>query len=485
MFAVDSKGLAKIAERRGKHFVLLEMLQNAWDTEATRIDVTLEPVVGRPLCRLVVEDDDPDGFHNLSHAWTLFAESEKKSNPQKRGRFNLGEKLMLSLAVEAEIITTTGGVRFDNEGRTILRRKREQGSRIEALIKMTREEYLSTLEMAERILPPIGKTTTLNGEVITSREPTRVAHNVFLVTEISDEDGVLRRKHLDTNVEFHEVGPGEKASLYEMGIPVCETGDKWHANIMQKVPLNLERDGVSAHYLQCMRTAMLNTMHEELESTKEASEPWVRDAFASDDVSRDAASVVMGLRFGPKRVITDLSDREGEDIAKSRGYTVISGGSMSSDEWDTVKRHELALPAGQVTPSPRPFHPDGAPLKLLMRSEWTPDLRATVSLAERLAVEVIGSPIRVEVANDRGWNFNGTYGNRLLRINYGAMPLRGAIREGSLGPILKFLVHEFAHEYERNHLAEGFHEACCRIASQIAVLALKRPELFNLDKAPT
>ncbi len=83
LFVVDKEGLAKLLSRRGKEFAVFELLQNAWDEQVTRVDVMLHPVPGKALARLRVQDDSPDGFVDLAHAYTLFAESKKKEN---RGR---------------------------------------------------------------------------------------------------------------------------------------------------------------------------------------------------------------------------------------------------------------------------------------------------------------------------------------------------------------------------------------------------------------
>lgn len=107
-FTVDKAGLAKLLEKKGKAFALFELIQNAWDTDARKVRVKVEPIPGRPLATLYVEDDHPEGFKNMAHAFTLFAESEKKGDPSKRGRFNLGEKLVLALCERAEIISTKG-----------------------------------------------------------------------------------------------------------------------------------------------------------------------------------------------------------------------------------------------------------------------------------------------------------------------------------------------------------------------------------------
>ena len=139
-FEVDKHGLARILERKGKEFVLFELVQNAWDESGvTNVSATLE-YRGRNRALLVVEDDAPEGFHDLSHAFTLFAESAKKFNPQQRGRFNFGEKLVLAISDEVTIRTTKGGIRFDAEGRHTLRTRQPVGSRIECLLRMTEDE---------------------------------------------------------------------------------------------------------------------------------------------------------------------------------------------------------------------------------------------------------------------------------------------------------------------------------------------------------
>ena len=56
------------------------------------VSVTLERIAGTRQARLTVKDDNPEGFRDLTHAFTLFAESEKRYNEKLRGRFNLGEK---------------------------------------------------------------------------------------------------------------------------------------------------------------------------------------------------------------------------------------------------------------------------------------------------------------------------------------------------------------------------------------------------------
>ena len=81
---VDRAGLSKLLTDRGHHRLVYELVANAWDESSTRVDVTLE-MMGAQRARLVVVDDDnPAGFRQLTNAYTLFAESEKKADPVKR-----------------------------------------------------------------------------------------------------------------------------------------------------------------------------------------------------------------------------------------------------------------------------------------------------------------------------------------------------------------------------------------------------------------
>src|SRR5215467_5436909 len=164
-FEVDADGLAKLVRRKGMSFVLYELLQNAYDTEATKVTVELKPIKGKALARLVVEDNDPTGFAKLDHGFTLFAESLKKSDPSKRGRFNLGEKLVIAACERATLQSTTGTIYFERKGKELKRResreKLKAGSRFEAEIRMTRDELQEVLVSARRLLPAIE--TWING----------------------------------------------------------------------------------------------------------------------------------------------------------------------------------------------------------------------------------------------------------------------------------------------------------------------------------
>src|SRR5437867_1170522 len=97
-FEASRAGLRQILERRGKEFAVTELIQNAFDEAGvSTVSVMLEPLANRPAAHLRVEDDSPTGFRDLSHGYTLFAHSYKRKDAELRGRFNLGEKLVVAL----------------------------------------------------------------------------------------------------------------------------------------------------------------------------------------------------------------------------------------------------------------------------------------------------------------------------------------------------------------------------------------------------
>lgn len=480
-FTVDKEGLAKLLERKGKEFVLYELIQNSWDTNAKRVFVTLDESTVRGYALLAISDDNPDGWKNLTHAWTLFAESDKKADAEKRGRFNLGEKLVLSLCKMAEIETTTGGVRFDETGRHVTRKKRAAGSTFSAVIRMTQGERISMKAAIMKLIPPSGVATCFNGTEIPSRTPLRKIE-ATLPTEIADAEGILKRSSRKTLVEVYEALEGETPSVYEMGIPVVETGDKWHYNVLQKVPLNADRDNVTPAYLRELRTLVLNEMYNEV-TKEDATRFWVRDASEDEDVSREAVEHVVTQRFGEKRVIFDPSDQEGTKLAVSKGYTVIAPGSLSGAEWANVKRHAAALPAGQVTPSPRPYSPDGQQMDVIPLERYTEGMKRIAQYAKEIAFRLIGCEIQVDMVSKATWPYSATYGGLPPHLTFNVGRLgRLWFESGPNAAVDRLLIHELGHHYSSDHLSEEYHDALCKLGARLALLAIAEPEFFKRHK---
>jgi hypothetical protein len=465
-FEVDKKGLSKILARRGVEFAVLELVQNALDENVTRVVVTLESI-STGYHRLSVLDDCPEGFADLSHAYTLFAESAKKSDPEKRGRFNLGEKLVLAVCRTARITSTKGGWLFEGDTRARIRKQREFGSEFEGEIRMTKLDAMRTRDALRHVIVPKHVTLVLNGTDVERREPIKT-FEMTLPTEKSDEDGYLRPTQRKCKVSMY--APLTEPQIYEMGIPVVGIDCQWDIDIQQKVPLNVDRDNVTAAYLRKVRAEVLNQAYSLLED-EDAKDVWVDDAMESKLLSAEATNAILDARYGEKRVIADPSDPEGTKLAVSQGFAVIHGGTFSSAQWDGIKRHGAILPAGQVTPSPKPFSDSGPALKTISNDMLTVHHVKRMALATWLAQELMGVSIQVTIANDIGWPFAAAYGDRGLILNQGRLG-KAWFRDSADEKHLDLLLHEFGHEYSSDHLSSQYYKALTRLGGKLAMVAL-------------
>lgn len=479
-FEVDKAGMAKVFARKGKGFIVTELIQNAWDEETTHVDVSLERQSPTTV-KITVEDDNPDGFADLRHAYTLFAESAKKSDPSKRGRFNLGEKLVIAVCQDAAIETTKGTILFTGKGRQHVAKKRAKGSKFTGTVRMTKDEEAEVVAVVATLLPPLHITTTFN---FTDVEPRKVLveFDATLRTEIADDEGRLKPTTRKTQVEVYEPREGEIGTLYELGIPVVETGDRYHVNVMQKVPLNTDRDNVTPAYLRDVRALTLNAVHQFLVDD-DTREDWVTEAIQDDKVTSDAIESVMTGRYGAQRVIMDPTDPEANRIAASEGYTVIPGGALPKGAWANVRTHGVALPAGKVTPSPGSGDQSDEALKLMNPDHYPDAVAQVVEFSKVLAMRLMGVDLTVKVAQAPSQPYGATYSQSTatMVLNYGR--LGHGWFAGDLTSILDLLFDEFGHEYSSNHLDRAYYKALRTLGAKAVQLALYEPSVFAFREA--
>lgn len=476
VFEVDRQGFARKFASRPKSFVLFELLQNAWDERITRVDATAEMLPGRPVCRVVVEDDVPEGFADLASVYTLFRDSKKADKPELRGRFELGEKLVLALAIRATITSTKGTIVFEGETRRHTRTKREAGSRVEVEFKLTRDEFEAMCAAVETLIVPANIVTTFNGRTLSPRTPV-AEFTAVLPTVTTDKEGNLVKRDRPATVYVHEPRAGETAHIYELGIPVVATGDRWHVDVQQKVPVNWERNNVPPYYLQTLRVLTLNALANRLRP-EESKQTWVTNALEDARAEKAAVDKVVTDRFGKKRVIFDPSDPEGTKIAMSEGYTVIPGGALPAAAWDNVRTHGVALPAGQVTPSPKPYDPEGRPERVIPRADWTPEMVTRADFAQGLFDRITDTSIWIDIVNEPTAPWLANFGHRRLCLNYGKLGKRWFMLPNRAEEVLDLLLHEFAHHEVSDHLSAEFHRTATRYGARLAQLCLDDPAFF-------
>lgn len=473
-FEVDRKGLRQVVKRRGSSFIAHELLQNAFDQNVSTVKAVMwSDEKNRGHWWVEVEDDDPNGFDDLKHAYTLFAETRKRANVERRGRFNIGEKLVIAASKKATISTTTGTISFSEKGRIRHRMNRGSGSVFSALFRLTRAEADELREAFTSVIPPEGVRYTFNNEPVTRPEILCVVSEI-LPTEIPDEAGDLRRSRRRTNVEMLSAPESGRGVLYEMGIPVCETGDAYSYNVLQRVPLNIERDGVTPAYLRKLRRLAAQDLPI---TTEMASEPWVTDSLEDPELSEEATEKILDQRFGKKRVTYDPSDPEANKIAVSKGYTLVHGSSLPSKAWDNVR--QVQKPAGKVTPSAGKIMFDSQG-KDVTYENITDAMIKVKEMSKEIAKLTIGREISVTFVNDpRG--YGACFGGTSLTFNVrrlGKVWFETSNRENHIN----LIIHELGHYNSGDHLSADYYQALTMIGARLTLAAAEgrfHPRNYN------
>jgi len=469
-FEVSKEGLRQLQEGKSKDSILKELVQNAWDEDGvTFCNVNLHFLQGQLTA--VVRDDAPEGFKELAHAFTLFAPTYKRLDPEKRGRFNIGEKQVLSMCKRAIIITTKGSIIFDETGRHRGRSKTNRGSTVTVSIRMKQSEFQSMLASAYTYLPPKGIRFEVNTDLIPYREPYKTVEAI-LPTEIQRQDKLAKTVR-KTKVDIHQLRENrdeftkpDKAYLYEMGLPICEIDCDYSVDVQQKIPLSIDRETVSQSYLKKIFTIVLNLTHDEI-SSRNVSEVWVREGMSTKEVSEEAVKSVVKTRYGDKVVVAAPGDALGKDKAIASGYKVVYGSEMSADEWSNIRDAEAIVSTREMFP---------------MKSEESElveideNMERVAKLVQRIAMK--GLSIHVAVSF-RSWS--GTmlaqYVNRHLTFNVGALG-KDFFDPPICAGVIDLIIHEIGHE-KGHHTEMAYHQCLSSMAGKLIEVALDDPNFFN------
>lgn len=471
-FEIDKTGLANLMQRKGPAWWAYELVQNAVDEiGVTAVTFKIEPSNSRGRVLVTVTDNSPNGWDHLSDAWTMFAPSKKAGDPLRRGRFNIGEKLFLSICDEAEIYSMKAGVRFNVDGTRSPNRKRtEVGTVVRARVKLKRDEVKDVVDGLGRIIPPEGVTIFVDDAISKRRlkveEPVSKAGSTSatLPTEYANDEGQMRRTTRRTTVTAWNSMDGV-GRLFEMGIPVCEIDAPYWVDVGQVVPMSIERDSVTEGYLRKLYGALLDITSAELEP-EETAAGWVDSGLPT--ARPEAVKDVVETRFGDDAVVTDPSSPESVKEAINSGSTVIPSTAFSREAWGSIRsaREEfpdLAPSAGQAFPVGLQTGPEGvAPLG---EDEITPAMEEFKDYALGVIRHLLLLSGRVRFY-EGGPGWAAAWGpDRTLMVNVDCFPI-DADEPTAVGAD-DLLLHEIAHEYEPDHLTHAYHEACTSLGARL------------------
>lgn len=475
-FTVSIEGLKKTLARKGLSVAIYELAQNAMDTDATLIELGLSPIEDG-ISTLTCIDNSTVGFSNLDKAHEMYRESAKKGNPLLRGKFNLGEKFVVALCNESSITSMSGQIIFARDKtRRMGSKKTAAGTQFCGELPITPAEYAEVCSRAKLLIPPDGVMITFNGKKLGGHELLK-SFETKLPTEIADDSGILRPTRRNTTVRIFRVKSGEKAWLYEMGIPVVNLPDdmNFHVDIGQKIPSNTERDNVSPAFLKHVFTAVLNQTHGELIDQATGTASWVTIAFDSKEVSKEATHAIIKARYGDNVVAHDTKDKGSDNEAMSRGHKVVQKGSLSPQMWKNVKKYHALKKSGDVFPTDQAYL---VPKTVIAPVNYTPNMGRFEKLITDISPVLIDHVATVRFISDERGHFSGCSqwreGAYLFTVNLAFHDVDNWLDNFSL------LQHEATHHacQNNNHLGEEFWRNQEKIGARMTAIALADRKMF-------
>ncbi len=348
---ISTEGFASFNQSRPPGHLVKELLQNAFDAtgdDAGLVSLDYHHDGGLFHVRCT---DSGSGIADLSIMRVVYLTSKTDSH-LKRGRFGRGFKEILSVAKSAVVTSGSEMILFLVEnGQQITRRSLPPVAIVGSVVTMTfdwPEETCREFDAYfERFVVPSNVSFFING----SKARQKCARHVVeaqLTTEIYNADTHSWQKpRRKTRIELIDTADAEEPFIYEMGIPVAsaEWSVPFHANILQRVPMNPNRDAVASGYARRIHTACLPTLLADLDSEAVTAD-WVGAAGLS--VEPDVQKKIMVKAFGENAVrsVPAMGKRDFDDDASRIGASIIKTGQMSGGFREMAKAH---LPTAKET----------------------------------------------------------------------------------------------------------------------------------------
>ena len=363
-FAVSESGMRELNSDREPWDLVKELVQNAWDEApfASECRVTVEPQPEGNSTMVTVSDDGP-GFSDVADAYTLMGHTAKRRQPTKRGRFNIGEKDVISVAIEAEVETVGHTVSFPPTGssREVTANSRRKGTVVKVLMPWNERQSNELITRLQCFRPPINCRLFVNDLEVSSR-PAIAIRSVTLPTVAQNGPNEPMRT-TQRRTEIHFVEPADSSGerwIYEMGIPVQTVDCPWDIDVMQRIPMSQQRNTVGEAYLSRIYAETLNENCKNMER-EEFSSQWVKRAIEHPAITAESVKSTVAGRHGPKTVFATL-DEEANRRAKEAGYQVIYPGSpLSPKERELYRKIACVKDSSDLFPTPPPPHEDYAP----------------------------------------------------------------------------------------------------------------------------
>jgi len=458
-FEVDAKGFKVQMEEIGTPRLCAEIISNPLDEDSVK-NIKVHITKHGELLHVKVNDDG-NGFRDVKEIWTLFADSYKRTDPTKRGRFNLGEKQFLIACEDAYIKTGNHHVVVKGAHKEVKRlSKKFEGVEVFGRIRDDEHSKDDILQFLHKIAIPEDKTLHINDVKVESTEIVKSFKAKLKTPVASGRYQQLRDLVRETNVYLYQVADGETAWLYEKGIPVQKLDDniKWHVDVQQKVPQVIERNVVKSAYLKTIYTAVAENCIDII-TEEDAGQTWVTDAL--ENTSEETTNILFEKKYGTDKICIESSDYRENEKAALAGYKILKGTELNRDIKDNLKSNDQLVYASKEFACNN--FEESEPV------EKTPALDFFERLAKSIARKTINKDISVSFVTTKHTDEAAQYGGNHLSFNVRNCGGKRAFEDPKNPKLLGLIIHELAHDkvgnnYGHAHLSHDYIHEQERIA---------------------
>ena len=467
-FAVASAGMSQLHSGRRPDHLIKELVQNAFDENPKTCRVTVHST---PDGVLVTVSDDGPGFSDIANAYTLMADTPKRLNPEKRGRFNLGDKEVISVSTWSKIETVGWTVTFPQEGgRQVTPNRKKNGTTVTALMPWDQAQADDLSDRLAAIRPPENTVYRINGKrVHRPIEMESIRAPLPTVVQAAPSQP-LRNSVRQTQIHIISPGNSQESILYEIGIPIQPITTPYHIDVLQKVPMPPNRDTVSDAYLKQLYTIVLNAMHTHMR-TEEFGQAWVKTAIENSKVLPEAVKKTINERYGPK-VVTWSSDTDANMNALDNGYQVLHPKTISKPELDNM-RTLGGMPGAKELfgrdPSPGPdVDVTGDKVKEQF-AQWVVELGLIAG--KSVTTNFVNNPKTRMLASCTANSDNPVMTFNIAQLGDNFFAARGQHQ-------LHLIIHELAHAFNNSRMSHGpkWGEACAHVGAVLSKTSLDLPD---------
>ena len=478
-FEISEDGFRRMNAGRPLGELVREAVQNAMDTSAASIAVTVD-------AKSVSITDDGDGVSDPDLIHTVFL-TDKEDSPTKRGRKGRGLKELI-VAGDTAVINTVGVcVEFNKHGRHETKTDRKSGTLV--VVKRTKpwstEEVAEAVSLLEMIVPDEGSAYSVNGKQIA--RPARIGGTMAVLKTVVIEGGVEKTSEREGEVEL--LKSGSAGWVMEMGIPVqSPNGDDlpFNINVGQRVPLTDNRNVIDPEYLSSVYAVAIDLLiKDELFDRKYFKQSWFDKGVGSFDLygqrAKTMLKAVLDVRSLRHCVIKSTSNRRANDRAKQLGLDCIDASTASANLFRLM---QIWIKSAQERVKQIE---DSAPKRAVKNNSRLHDKVKRFSKAICEAV-LTNENVAVDVELfDEGANVEGSktmarwqrgYSNSTLFINVQGTKdmFSNLMGEKFLG----LLVHEITHQFASDHYNDKYINAQSKVAARLALILATQPKIRKM-----